>query len=58
MSDRTLAVRYEQEIPDVVQALQGVHKVIDGYGFDRLNRVTGEYDDSGWEPHIQFGRIF
>jgi AhpD family alkylhydroperoxidase len=35
MSDRTLAVRYEQEIPDVVQALQGVHKVIDGYGFDR-----------------------
>jgi len=35
MSGRTLAVRYEQEIPDVVQALQGVHKVIDTHGFDR-----------------------
>lgn len=35
MSNRILAVRYEQEIPDVVQALQGVHKVIDTHGFDR-----------------------
>jgi len=28
------------------------------YGFDRLDRATGRYDRSGWEPHIQFGRIF
>jgi AhpD family alkylhydroperoxidase len=35
MSDRTSAVRYEQELPDVLQAMQGVHKVIDTYGFDR-----------------------
>lgn len=35
MSDRTLAVRYEQEIPDVLQALQNVHKTIDSHGFDR-----------------------
>ncbi|HET9232916.1 MAG TPA: BamA/TamA family outer membrane protein, partial [Candidatus Eisenbacteria bacterium] len=28
------------------------------YGFDRLDRRTGRYDRSGWEPHIQFGRIF
>jgi AhpD family alkylhydroperoxidase len=35
MSDRTLAVRYEQEIPDVLQALQNVHKTIDVHGFDR-----------------------
>lgn len=35
MSDRTLAVRYEQEIPDVVQALQAVHRAIDTHGLDR-----------------------
>lgn len=29
-----------------------------GYGYDRLNRSTGRYDASGWEPHIQFGRVF
>jgi len=29
-----------------------------GYGFDRLNRRTGRYDAQGWQPHIQFGRIF
>ncbi len=29
-----------------------------GYGFDRLNRSTGRYDRKGWQPHIQFGRIF
>jgi outer membrane protein insertion porin family len=29
-----------------------------GYGFDRLNRATGRYDKGGWEPHIQFGRLF
>ncbi|WP_437291816.1 carboxymuconolactone decarboxylase family protein [Sorangium sp. So ce406] len=28
-------VKYEQAIPDVLQALAGVHKVIDGYGLDR-----------------------
>jgi outer membrane protein insertion porin family len=29
-----------------------------GYGFDRLDRRTGRYTESGWEPHIQFGRTF
>ncbi len=29
-----------------------------GYGFDRLNEATGRYDEKGWQPHIQFGRIF
>jgi outer membrane protein assembly factor BamA len=29
-----------------------------GYGFDRLDRATGRYDKGGWEPHIQFGRLF
>jgi outer membrane protein insertion porin family len=29
-----------------------------GYGFDRLDRRTGRYTVQGWEPHIQFGRIF
>ncbi len=28
------------------------------YGFDRLDRNTGRYDRKGWQPHIQFGRIF
>jgi outer membrane protein insertion porin family len=28
------------------------------YGFDRLDRFTGRYDRKGWEPHLQFGRIF
>ncbi|KYF76613.1 alkylhydroperoxidase [Sorangium cellulosum] len=28
-------VKYEQAIPDVLQALAGVHKVMDGYGLDR-----------------------
>lgn len=34
MSEQS-AVKYEQEIPDVLQALAGVHKVMDGYGLDR-----------------------
>ncbi|WP_434048381.1 MULTISPECIES: carboxymuconolactone decarboxylase family protein [Sorangium] len=34
MSEQS-AVKYEQEIPDVLQALVGVHKVVDGYGLDR-----------------------
>ncbi|KYF72420.1 carboxymuconolactone decarboxylase family protein [Sorangium cellulosum] len=34
MSEQS-AVKYEQEIPDVLQALAGVHKVVDGYGLDR-----------------------
>jgi outer membrane protein insertion porin family len=29
-----------------------------GYGFDRLDTTTGRYDRKGWQPHIQFGRIF
>ena len=29
-----------------------------GYGFDRLDRITGLYNRGGWEPHIQFGRVF
>ena len=28
------------------------------YGFDRLDRRTGLYNRSGWQPHIQFGRVF
>ena len=28
------------------------------YGFDRLDRSTGRYTRSAWQPHIQFGRIF
>jgi outer membrane protein insertion porin family len=28
------------------------------YGFDRLDHRTGRYDQAGWQPHIQFGRIF
>jgi AhpD family alkylhydroperoxidase len=32
------AVRYEQEIPDVLQAMAGVHKVMDAHGFDRTIR--------------------
>ncbi|WP_438030633.1 carboxymuconolactone decarboxylase family protein [Sorangium sp. So ce233] len=34
MSEQS-AVKYEQEIPDVLQALAGVHKVLDGYGLER-----------------------
>ncbi|AUX32881.1 MULTISPECIES: carboxymuconolactone decarboxylase family protein [Sorangium] len=34
MSDRT-AVKYEQEIPDVLQALAGVHQAMGRHGFDR-----------------------
>ena len=30
----TSAVKYEQEIPDVLQALVGVHKVVSGQGLD------------------------
>jgi hypothetical protein len=29
-----------------------------GYGFDQLDEATGLYNDKGWEPHLQFGRIF
>jgi len=28
------------------------------YGFDRLDRRTGLYNRAGWQPHIQFGRVF
>lgn len=31
----TSAVKYEQEIPDVLQAMAGVHTVMDAHGFDR-----------------------
>lgn len=31
----TSPVQYEQEIPDVLRAMGGVHEVIDGHGFDR-----------------------
>jgi AhpD family alkylhydroperoxidase len=31
----TSAVKYEQEIPDVLQALAGVHKVVSAQGLDR-----------------------
>ena len=31
----TQAVRYEQETPDVVNAIASVHQVMDSYGFDR-----------------------
>lgn len=34
MSEQS-AVKYEQEIPDVLQALAGVHHVLDGYTLDR-----------------------
>lgn len=34
MSDTSI-VRYEQAIPDVLQALVGVHKAMDAHGFDR-----------------------
>ena len=29
-----------------------------GYGFNRLDEDTGKYDASGWQPHLQFGRVF
>jgi AhpD family alkylhydroperoxidase len=31
----TEAVKYEREIPDVLQAMAGVHKAMDAHGFDR-----------------------
>ncbi|WP_437786639.1 carboxymuconolactone decarboxylase family protein [Sorangium sp. So ce1097] len=34
MSEQS-AVKYEQEIPDVLQALAGVHRVLDGYTLER-----------------------
>ncbi|WP_437760573.1 carboxymuconolactone decarboxylase family protein [Sorangium sp. So ce1389] len=34
MSERS-SVKYEQVIPDVLQALAGVHRVMDGHAFDR-----------------------
>lgn len=34
MSD-TKAVKYEQEIPDVLTSMAGVHEVLDTHGFDR-----------------------
>jgi AhpD family alkylhydroperoxidase len=35
------AVRYEQEIPDVLDALAKVHQVLDAHGFDRkLNHLV------------------
>jgi AhpD family alkylhydroperoxidase len=32
------AVKYEREIPDVLQAMAGVHAVMDGHGVDRRIR--------------------
>jgi hypothetical protein len=29
-----------------------------GYGFDRLDESTGTYTRKGWQPHLQFGRVF
>ena len=29
------AVKYEQEVPDIIQAMSGVHGVMDAHGFDR-----------------------
>jgi len=29
-----------------------------GYGFDRLNESMGAYTSQGWQPHLQFGRVF
>jgi len=34
----TNAIKYEQEIPDVLQAMAGVHQVMDAHGFDRKIR--------------------
>lgn len=34
----TTAVKYEQQMPDVMNALSGVHDVMDAYGFDRTIR--------------------
>ena len=34
----TKAVKYEQEIPDILQAMGGVHTATDAYGFDRRIR--------------------
>jgi AhpD family alkylhydroperoxidase len=31
----TGAVKYEREIPDVLQAMAGVHRAMDAHGFDR-----------------------
>lgn len=33
--NETSAVRYEQEIPDIIQALAGVNPTIETYGFDK-----------------------
>jgi len=31
----TKAVKYEQEIPDILQSMAGVHEIMDAQGFDR-----------------------
>jgi outer membrane protein insertion porin family len=50
---RSLGFGLRMEVP-----LLGLIGFDYGYGFDRLDRATGRYDSSGWQPHIQFGRIF
>jgi outer membrane protein insertion porin family len=50
---RSLGVGIRMEVP-----LLGLIGFDYAYGFDRLDRRTGRFDRAGWEPHIQFGRIF
>ena len=35
MTSKTSTLNYEREIPDVLQALAGIHQVMDAYGLDR-----------------------
>jgi outer membrane protein assembly factor BamA len=50
---RGMGLGFRMEVP-----LLGLIGFDYGYGFDRLDRATGSYDRRGWEPHIQFGRMF
>jgi outer membrane protein insertion porin family len=50
---RSLGVGIRMEVP-----LLGLIGFDYAYGFDRLDRRTGRFDRAGWEPHIQFGKIF
>lgn len=50
---RSLGLGLRMEVP-----LLGLIGFDYGYGFDRLDRARGRYDHGGWQPHIQFGRIF
>lgn len=50
---RSLGFGFRMEVP-----LLGLVGFDYAYGFDRLNRRTGQFDEGGWKPHIQFGRIF